>query len=107
MMKPTSKKIGRPTRNAATSMAHAACSHAELFEQPVGQRAPAAGVFQEAADHGAQPDHDRDESEGVAEARLDGFQYLVRRHAGGQAHGHGGNQQREKGVQLHGQDQEK
>ena len=41
---------------------------AEFFEQPVRQHAPAAGVLQETADHGAQPDHHGNEAQGVAKS---------------------------------------
>ena len=62
-------------------------------------------MLQEAADHGAQSDHHGDESQGVAESELDGLEHLVGRHAGGQAQGHGGDQQRQKRVQLDYQNQ--
>ena len=91
MMKPTSKKIGQADQKGRGQHGPRGVFDAELFEQPVGEGAAAAGVFQEAADHGAQAEHHGDESEGVAEARLDGFQHFVRRHAGGQAHRHRGN----------------
>ena len=45
-------------------------------------------------------------SERFAEAGLNGFQHLVGRHSRGQAHRHGGDQQRQEGVQLRHQNHE-
>ena len=87
-------------------MAQAARSVPKRCEQPVGQRAAAARVFEEAADHGAQPDHHGDESQGVAEAGLDGLQHLIGRHAGRKPQRHAGDQQRQEGVQLHHQNED-
>ena len=103
-MKPTSKKIGSPTRNAAISTAQAArsCRTWRAASRPAP---PAARVLQEAADHRAQSDHHRDEAESVAEAALDGLQHLVRRHTRRQPQRHAGDQQRQEGVQFHHQDQ--
>ena len=78
----------------------------EAVQQPIGQRACAAGVLQEAPDHGAQPDYHGDETQRVPEAALNGLENLVGRHAGGEAHGHAGEQQRQERVQLDGQNEE-
>ena len=80
---------------------------AEPLQQPIRQRAAAARILQVAADHGAQPDHHGDEAQGVAEARLNGFQHLVGRHSGGEAQRHAGEQQRQEGMQFDHQDQKK
>lgn len=79
---------------------------AELQEQPIGQRASAAGVFEEAADHGAESHHHRDKAECAAESGFDGFQNFVGRHSGGEPECHAGDDERQKGVQFGHQDQE-
>ena len=78
---------------------------AESQQQPVRQGASAARIFQIAADHGSQPYHHRDETEGFAESGLNGSEDFVGGHPGGEPERHGGKQQREKRIQLHRQDQ--
>src|SRR5260370_41956812 len=106
MMKPTSKKMGRPTRNAAANMAHEACSIPNFSSSQSARARPPPEYSRKRPIIAPNPSTSA-ESEGVAEARLDGFQYLVRRHAGGQAHRHRGNQEGDEGMQLHGENQEK
>ena len=106
MTKPTSKKIGRPTKKDATSKRPRGAILAEFLHQPVGEHLRASGMFEETADHRAQSDHDDDEAQRVAEAGLDRLEDLFRRHVRGQAERHAGEQQRQKRVQLYGEDQD-
>ncbi len=73
----------------------------ELHQQPVRQSAAPAGVFEKASDHRAQPHHHGDESQRVAESKLDGFENFLRPHSGGQPQRHAGDEQGEERVQLH------
>ncbi len=79
---------------------------AELAKEPVGQHTAATRVFDESPDHGAQPDHDRDEPERLAESGLNGFQNGCRRHPRCKPQRHAGDEQRKKRVQLDHQNQE-
>ncbi len=56
---------------------------AEFQEQPVGERAPTAGMLEEPPDHRHQTDHYGDEPQSVAESGLHGLEHFLRSHAGG------------------------
>src|SRR5258708_3742011 len=47
----------------------------KLVEHEISYGAAAARMLDQAADHGPQADHDRDETQSLAEAGLHGFQY--------------------------------
>ena len=105
MMKPTSKKDRQPHQERGRQHRPDRALAAEFTEQPIRQRAPAARVFEEAADHRAQTDYHGDESERIAEAGLNRFQRLLRSHPRCQSQRHAGQEQRQKGVQPHREDQ--
>ena len=105
-MKPTSKKIGKAHQEGRGQHGPDGAIAAEFQQQPVRQRAAAAGVLEEPADHGAQADHYGDESERVAESELDGLEDFLRSHSGCQSQGHAGDEQSQERVQPHRQNQE-
>ena len=73
----------------------------ELRNQPVRQSPASTGMFQIGTDHGPQPQHHRNGTQGIAKSGLDGLQDYSRGHVGGQPHGESRDQHRQEGMHPH------